>query len=391
MDTGNLNFMIKKASKKITFVLLIMVLGGLGGIVADKYIFPYLSTTAVFSHYAFLKKSTQDVTVINKTEQVFMKEETSVSKVVSRVASSVVNIVSYSDPGNKTAKKMAPTAKNGTGLVITSDGLIMTYVSAINLTNSKYKVTIPDGNTFEAELKGVDSFSNLAFLKISANNLQAVSFGNSDDSSPGEKVIAIGNSSGSYSNRYAAGLFSNLNYGYNLSGKTVSSSEKLEGVFETDFNFEQYYVGGPIVDYASQVIGVVGTIDRDGKPEYFQISSNRIKQVIDREIKGELDKNPILGIYYLPIDKNLALINSLAVEKGAWIYSSSNQQGLAIIEGSPAQKAGLKLNDIVTTVNNDEISNQKSLSNLLYTYKKGDIIELGIVRDGQNMKISVQL
>ena len=382
---------MKKASKKILFILLLMIFGGLGGIVADKYAFPYLSTTALFSRYAFLKKSMEDVTVINKTEQVFIKEETSISKVVSKVAPSVVNIASYSEIDIKNPKKILPPAKNGTGLIITSDGLIMTYASAINPTGSKYKVFMADGNAYDGELRGIDSFSNLAFLKISASNLPTVSFGNSDDLSPGEKIIAIGNSAGNYSNRYAAGLLSNFNQGYNLSGKTVSSSEKLEGILETDFNFEKYYVGGPVVDYASQVIGIIGTIERDSQSEYFQISSNKVKQIIDREIKGDLDKNPILGIYYWPIDKTVALAHNLSVEKGAWIYSSSGQMGLAIIANSPAQKSGLLINDIITFVNGTEINSKNTLSDTLYQYRQGDEIELTVIRNSQEIKIKIQL
>jgi len=221
--------------------------------------------------------------------------------------------------------------------------------------------------------------------------LPTVSFGNSDDTVPGEKVLAIGNSLGSFGYLYQAGLLRSFNAAYNLAGKTVSSSEKLEGVFDTDFNLQAALVGGPIVDYSGKVIGMVGFLNRNNSTEYFQIPSNKIKNVIDRAIKKELDQDPGLGIYYLPVNKTLSLANNLASDKGALVYSPSGQQGLAIIAGSPAQKAGLALNDIIISVNDQEINSENSLADILYEYKKGDQIELKVLRNGQELKIPVQL
>lgn len=388
--------MVKIISKKLSIILIIMVIGGLGGMIADRYFFPYLSTTKLFSKYDFLKKGTEDVTIINKTEQVTMKEETSINKITNQVSSSIVNIISYVDPAAKISLvKRSALAKegprNGTGIIATSDGMIVTYADAINPENSKYKVMTYDGNSYDAELVGVDSYSNLAFLKVSANNLAVASFGDSDAIKPGEKIIAVSNSFGSYANKYAAGLISDFNPSYNLAGLSLSSSEKLEGVFETDFNSREYFIGGPIVDYNGQIDGIVGVIQKNNAPSYFLIPSNKIKMVIDRVIKKEMDLNPALGIYYVPITKTFALENNLNMEKGALIYSSSGQQGLAVLAGSPAQKAGLMINDVITAVGEREISAENSLADLLYQYKKGEQVELAVLRGGQSLKVTVQL
>ena len=365
-----------------------MLLGGLGGVLADRYLFPYLVTNSFFSKYEFLKRTTENVTIINKTEQVFMKEETSIDKIVGKLNSSSVSVLIYSDQESR----MIQRDNNRTGLIVTSDGIIMTYLPNIALAEYKYKVIMPDKNIYDAELLGTDSYSNLTFLKIPVNNLQTVAFGNSDEIKPGEKIIAIGKSEDNYANRYAVGLLSNFNAIYNLSGQTISSSEKMEGVFQSDIIFDQLFVGGPIVDYTSQVIGVTGSLERDGRTEYFQIPSNKIKNILNRVIKNELAQNPILGIYYLPLTKSLALTNNIEQENGAWIYSSYNQTGLAIIQGSVAQKAGLKLNDIIVNINKEEINNSgKSLPDILYQYRKGDKIDLEVIRDKQNIKIEVQL
>jgi len=357
---------------------------------ADRYIFPYLSSTSLFSKYAFFKKFTEDVTVINKTEQVYVKEETSLSKIASQISSSVVNIISIPQSQNKKgATDVLP--MNGTGVVITSDGIIMSYISAVISESSKYKVLMSDNNNYDAELLGIDSFSNLAFFKINASNLPVIPFGNSDDSRPGEKIIVIGNNLDSYSNRYASGLLSTYNPTFNLSGKALSFSDKLEGVFQSDFYSMKDYVGGPLIDYTGQVIGIVGSIEKNSTPEYFQIPSSKVKDVIDKAIKKDMSNNAALGAYYIPITKSYALSNNLNVDKGALIFSSSGQQGLAIITGSVAQKAGLQIKDIIKSVNGQEIDLTNSLPDILYRYKKGDEIELVVIRNQQEINIKVNL
>jgi S1-C subfamily serine protease len=390
--------MIKTISKRTLFILMVLFFGGFGGIIADRYLFPYLSTSSFFSRYEFLKKGSENITVINKTEQVVLKEETSINKITNQISSSVVNIISYpeDDASKKTAVKKAAsvpadTAKNGTGVVVTGDGLIMTYVSAINAEKSKYKVMTYDGNMYDAELAGIDAYSGLAFLKAQAGNLSAGSFENSDDIKPGEKVIAIANNSNSYANRYAAGIISSFNPSLNLSGTNLSSSEKLEGAYEADFDFQSYFIGGPVVDYNGQIVGIAGNSQTGSSNSFFVIPSNKVKNVIDRAIKKELDKDPILGIYYVPISKTYAVEKNLGVENGALIYSASGQQGLAVIKDSPAQKAGLKIGDVIVSVGDQKVDAEHSLSDILYLHKKGDSVELTVLRDGQENKISVEL
>lgn len=388
--------MSEKIIKKIVFAAIIIALGGFGGILANRYFFPYLGASKFFSKYEIFKKSVSDVTVINKTEQVFVKEESSVTKITNQAAASVVNIIAYPkvDNAKPVAKKsLADKAAvaNLAGVIVTSDGMIMSYQPEADAESFSYKAMIYNGNVYDANFLGVDSYSHLAFWKIETNNLPAISFGNSDESLPGEKVIAVGNNFGAYANRYAAGILSNFNPAYNLAGKTVSSSEKLEGVFEADFTAQKNYIGGPLVDYTGQVIGIVGFLDRDNGREYFAIPSNKVKAVIEKAIKKEWNQGAKLGIYFVPITRTYALVHNLKQEKGVLIYSPSGQQGLAVIAGTPAQKAGLQIQDIITAVNGSEIALQKNLPGLLNQYKAGEEIELTVIRNEQEIKIKVQL
>jgi len=274
---------------------------------------------------------------------------------------------------------------------VTSDGLIVTYRKAIIENDSEYKVFLFNGNYYDAKLIGVDGFSDLAFLKIDVPNLTAISFGNSSDVRPGKKLVAIGNSFGEYQNRYAAGLLSNIDKTFNLGGMTVSSSEKLEGVIEDDFSSKKEYLGGPVIGYSGDLIGIVGSLTINGQEKYFQIPSNIARKTMDLILQNGADTRPFLGAYYIPITKEYSITHGLKRDRGALIYSSSGKQGLAIIAGSPAEEAGLRINDIVVSVNNQGVNLDNPLSNVISQYKKGEKIELTVDRNGEEMKILVQL
>lgn len=379
--------------KKIFFLILIILVAGLSSIAVNRYLFPYLTATKFFSKYEFLKKSAENVTVINKTEQVSIKEDSSIDKIAGQLSPAIVNIVSYrnQETGFKAqTKSNKASIKNGTGIIATSDGIIMTYANAI-FPDFRYKIITSDGKVYDGEIAGIDSWSNLAFIKINASNLSVAPFADSDNYKSGEKIIAVGNDMVDYQNRFATGILNGYDANFNISGKTLSMAEKLEGVYLADFNNDVISVGGPIIDYSGSVIGIIGSVQKDEKNVFFEIPSNKVKQVLDKAIKKELNTNPVLGIYYIPISKSYALANNSSENIGVKIFSPSGQAGLAIISGSPAAKAGLALNDIIVRIDDEEINSKNNLSDSLYKRKKGDKAELTVIRNGQEIKIKLQL
>ncbi|EKE19240.1 MAG: hypothetical protein ACD_9C00073G0001 [uncultured bacterium] len=381
-----------RMTKALIFLVVIFFVGGLGGVYIDQRVLPFIRTNKYLSDIEFLKRSAENVTVINKTEQITIKEDDSINEVASQASNAVVNIISLSSEKDATANKNQKVSdQSGTGVVVTSDGVIVTHRSAIIEKNATYQTLLFNGDNHEAKLIGVDQFSDLAFLKIEASNLTAISLGDSADFRPGKKVVAIGNSSGEYQNRYAAGLLSNIAKTHNLGGKTVSLSEKLEGVFENDFNNQKEYIGGPVIGYSGDLVGIVGVNVVDGQNVYFQIPSNVLRDTLQRALNGGLENRPYFGAYYVPITKEYSIAHGLKRDRGALIYSPSGKQGLAIISSSPAEKSGLKINDIVLSVNDKAINLDNPFSNLINQYKKGDIIDLTVYRDEQEVKLSVQL
>ena len=379
--------------KIVAILLLIFTLGGVGGVYFDQYVLPYIRMNRFLSRIGFLAKTAENVTVINRTEQVTIKEDDSINEIASQASNAVVNIVSISQQKDPVTKAVKTVDQSGTGVIVTSDGMLVTYRSAIIENNATYQAFLFNGSYYEAKLVGIDNFSNLAFLKIDAPNLTAISFGDSSNVIPGKKVVAIGNSFGEYQDRYAAGLLSNIDKTFNLSGETVSSSEKLEGVLEDDFNKQKEFVGGPVIGYSGDMIGLVGMLTIDGQDQYFQVPSNVVKASVDRAVGQGFDNAPTFGAYYVSITKEYSIANNLTLDRGAliWAPSSLGKPGIAIISGSSAEAAGLKIGDIVTMVGNQEVNLDNPLSNLINQYKKGDSVDLTINRAGQEMKITAQL
>lgn len=378
---------MKKSIKILFWVIFIFVFGMIGSAIFQSYILPKASVSPIFSKFGLFKKASENVTIVNKTEQVTVQENDSVNKIASQASATVVNIISIPEK-EKSPLNFFQGAKNGTGVIMASDGLIATYRTALIETGARYKIMLFNGSSFDANLIGIDEFTNLAFLKIETSNLSVVPFANSEDFFPGKRLIAIGNSFEDYQNRYSSGLLSNIDKTFNIGGKTLSESEKLEGIFETDFLDQKEYIGGPVIDYNGELVGIIGSLSIDNQEKFFQIPSNIIKASMELAIKGNLKDRPYLGLYYVPITKSYAIAHNLNRDRGALVYS---QQGLPFISGSPAEKSGLKLNDIIISISGKEINLDNSFSNILNQFRKGDSTEFLVLRDGQEIKLPVKL
>jgi len=380
-----------KISKLIGRVLFVFLFGSIGALWANYYLLPKLSTLPLFSNSDILKRFRENVTIINKTEQLTITEENSIRKIASQASTTTVNIISIPKAGAGKFQSAVAPGKVGAGAIVTGDGLIVTYRDVISEKNARYKVVTNNGTSLDAKLAAVDEFSNLAFLKVEGANLSSVSLANSDDFSAGKKIIALSAGISDYQNKYSIGILSNISKNFNISGEALSNSAKLEGVFETDFLNQKETVGSPVIDYNGELVGIVGSVKIDNQDKFFVIPSNQVRRSIEKEIQGNLGKTVNLGVYYVSLNKIYALSHNLQQDAGALIFSPSGKQGLAVIAHSPAEKAGLRINDIVKTVGDKAVDLDHPLSNLMNEYKIGDETSLTIIRDGQEIKLPVKL
>lgn len=369
----------------------IFFVGGAGGVFFDHSIVPRLASSHFFSRFAWVKSASENITIINKTEQVTIREDDSVEQVASQPATAVVNIIAMQAVAKTAKLPIVRESKSNTGVLVTNDGLIVTYRDALYDDAAKYAVLLENGQAYDARVLGTDPLTNLSFLKIDGDNLPAIAFANSDDARIGKKLVAIGNSSTEYQNRFSIGILENKDKTFNLAGKTVSSSEKWEGVFSIDLKNPIEYIGGPVVQWNGEMVGILGMASFDNGKKFFVIPANVVRSALDTVLRDGFASRAMLGAYYISLTKGYAIAHDTARNEGALIYSPSGKTGLALLSGSPAEKAGLLAGDIVTKVNDKDITLDYPLSRAIGEISKGSSIEITILRGTEEKRLSVQL
>ncbi|MGK2848974.1 MAG: S1C family serine protease [Minisyncoccota bacterium] len=377
--------------------ILIVLISGFGGIWFDRYAIPHLSVIPALNRSPIFQKLNAQTTIINKTEQIVIREDDSIEKIVSQPATAVVRVVSLSRTKTATQDKTEnKSVMISNGVLLTNDGLVVFYderpLISTAVEEKEYTVFLFDARKYSADMVGHDVLLNLTFLRLrDVENTPAIAFANSDDTRVGKKAIAIAGALTSYQSRLAAGIVSAYDPTFNLSGKTVASSEKWEGVMETDMQNEQDFVGGPVIGYNGEMIGLIGVVTLDGILKPFLIPANVVRASFDRALQGTLNKRAIFGAYYVSITPSLAVSQALPIDRGALIYAPSGKTGLAVIAQSPAMQAGIQAGDIILAVADIAIDLSTPLSAVLSRFNQGDVVELQILRNGEEKKIIVTL
>jgi serine protease Do len=277
----------------------------------------------------------------------------------------------------------------GSGFLISKDGLILTNKHVVNDETIDYTVITNDGKSYEATVMSIDPINDLAIIKIDADNLSFAPLGDSDGLKIGQKVIAIGNALNEYQNTVTTGIVSAVDRTI-VAGDGLGQNEQLENMIQTDAAINPGNSGGPLIDLGGNVIGINTAIDVEASNIGFAIPINQAKSAIESYLATGKITRPRLGIRFLPLTPELAAMNQLDVKYGALIYTE-NYSELSVIPGGPADKAGLQINDIIVSINNEQINEEHSLSGLLQKYKPGDEVEIEYWRKGELEKTKVIL
>jgi len=303
-----------------------------------------------------------------------------------------------SDPGSSASPSVAnpfnlpngqtPTSV-GSGVIFDSNGWILTNHHVIEGAQS-LTVRLADGRTFPATVYGTDTLSDLAIVKVDATGLATAALGDSSKLRPGETVIAIGNPLGEYTNSVTTGVVSGLNRSIDL------STGSLDDLIQTDAAINPGNSGGPLLDAAGRVIGINTAQAGSAQGIGFAIPVNLARPMTTQALAGEKLARPWIGIRYLAVDAGVAATNKLPVEHGAWITtsggSSSASGAPASVEpGSPAEKAGLRENDIITAVDGTSVDAVHPLVELLAAHEPGDTITLTVQRGSDSVQVQVTL
>lgn len=297
-----------------------------------------------------------------------------------KVRPAVVNISPYApNSTNKKSKgafgRSRPT-NAGAGVIIDGiKGLIVTNSHVVRDVE-KVQVTLLEGGEFVAQVVATDEDTDLAILKIETETeLASVAFGDSGKLKVGQFVIAVGNPYG-LNDTLTLGIISGLN-------RENIHLSRYEDFIQTDASINPGNSGGPLLNISGEVIGINTAIINYAQSIGFAIPSNMVKRVVSQLIeKGEVQRG-WLGVGIEPVTPEMA--------KTAKIKSGNGVIVNTVFEGDPADKAGLKVGDLILKIGGTPVHSPNSLIRMIGAISPGQTVYLNILRDGQSKMIPVKL
>ncbi len=279
----------------------------------------------------------------------------------------------------------------GSGFIVQADGLILTNKHVVFDTDADYTVITNDGKEYPGKVLARDPVSDIAVIKIEAKDLPVVMLGDSNKIELGQTAIAIGNALGMFRNSVSKGIISGMARSISAALGTEGEMEHLRGVIQTDVAINQGNSGGPLINLNGEAIGINTAIIFGAQNIGFAIPINWAKQDLDDITKYGRIVKPFLGLLCLPLNKKLQNQYHLVRDKGALVVRDHRPNSIAVVPGSPADRAGIKENDIITHVNGEEIPEDTDLIEILKKHRVGDEIELTILREGKEIKTKTVL
>lgn len=384
-------------SAGLGLIIAIVVIGGLsgfGGAWLENHNSNGLASNSVSNQKKIVTSQSQLISQIAKTVgPSVVSVNVDITSASSSDNSGGFGLFGFSQPEQEQAA--------GTGIIISSSGLIVTNRHVVPAGTTNVSVTLSDGT----ELKNVSVVGrtsdndtlDIAFLKINdagGHKLTPAVLGNSSSVQVGDDVVAIGNALGQFQNTVTSGIISG--YGRSVqagdSSGNSSSGESLVDLFQTDAAINEGNSGGPLVNLNGQVIGInTATAGGSAQNIGFAIPINDVKGLIDQVVSSGKFARPYLGVHYVQLTADIASEFKLSIQNGAFIAPSNDPSSPSVVDGSPAAVAGLKDSDVITAVNGTKIDQAHSLTGLLAQHQPGDKLKLTVLRDGKTIHVTVTL
>lgn len=279
----------------------------------------------------------------------------------------------------------------GSGFFVTSDGYVVTNAHVVSDEEAIYTVFTNGGDEYEAEVIARDPILDIALLKIdSKEEVAFLQFGDSSAIKLGQSVIAIGNALAEFQNSVSVGVISGLSRSIEA-GDGVGRSEQLENVIQTDAAINPGNSGGPLLNTHGEVIGVNVAVASGSENIGFALPGNAVKAAVDSIREHGRVVRAYLGVRYVPITPALAKANGLEVEYGVLVARGESVDQLAVIPGSPADKAGLVENDLILEIDGQKLDERHSLASIVRSKSIGDTIHLKVLHRGEEETREVTL
>lgn len=318
-------------------------------------------------------------TSVLQIQQIDSSKELTAAEVYAANVNSTVGIVTSAVTTNFWGQQ-TQSAAAGSGFIFTDDGYIITNYHVIKGTNT-VTVSTYDGTQYDAKIIGYDESNDVAVLKVEAEGLTPVVIGSSSKLNVGDNVVAIGNPLGELTFSLTAGAVSALNRDVTM------SSGSTQELIQTDCAINSGNSGGALFNMYGEVVGITNakysgssgsgaSIDNIG----FAIPMDDVYNIITSIIeKGYIEK-PYIGVSVISVSDET---QKYGLPKGAAVQS--------LTDDGPAKAAGLQVNDIITKVNDTEITSSNDLVKTISACKPGDRITLTVYRQGQTVEISLEV
>jgi serine protease Do len=343
---------------------------------------------------------------LSQQKQIIASEGQLISSIAKSVGPSVVSVnvmtqsststdfFGFSVPGQ--AQEAA-----GTGIVISSEGVILTNRHVVPAGVTDVSITLSDGTQLsDVKVLGRTSSNDsldVAFLKV--NNLEGhkltpAVIGDSGKVQIGDTVVAIGNALGQFNNTVTSGIISGHGRSVVASDDGTGSSansESLDDLFQTDAAINQGNSGGPLVNVDGQVIGINTAVSGQGQNIGFAIPINDVNGLVKQVLSTGKFERPYLGVRYVRLTADTAKQYKLNVNRGAYVVPATDPSSPSILPDSPAAAAGVQEGDIITEINGTKIDETNSLTSLIGHYAVGETVKLKVLRDGKTITLNAKL
>ena len=286
--------------------------------------------------------------------------------------------------GNELLPKERVEQGTGSGFILSSDGRLLTNAHVVEGVD-QVQVTLKDGQIFDGKVIGTDSITDVAVVKIDANNLPFVSLGKAETLIPGEWAIAIGNPLG-LNNTVTVGIISALD----RSSSQVGVPDKRVRFIQTDAAINPGNSGGPLLNAKGEVVGINTAIRADAQGLGFAIPIETAQRIADQLFtKGQAD-HPYLGIHMINLDAQ----NVKEIEQHIDFDVNFNQDKgvvvVRVVNNSPAQEAGFQVGDIIQKVGDQNVETAMQVQEQVEVSQIGKILEVEVKRKGQTKKLEVK-
>lgn len=311
------------------------------------------------------------------------KENMEISDILEQVSKSIVGISKLQENGSSIFLKDGTTKLGlGTGIIVSADGYIITNEHVSGSKYARCYVTLENGKEYQATVVWSDTDLDLSIIKINANELPYVTFGDSDNIRIGQKVYAIGNPIGfEFRRTVTSGIISAKDRTIKL--EEADKISYMEDLIQTDATINPGNSGGPLINVNGEVIGINSVKIDSAESIGFAIPINIIKPIVKSFIETGNFTEANIGIF--SYDKNVIpyLNSKLDLDSGIYVVE--------VIKNSPADKAGIKNGDIIQKIDDITLNKMSELRKYIYTKSPGDEVSLIIQRNGKENTVKIKL